>query len=212
MNNVQKQSVYISMSDTKPGQRRYQRTYRTILEAAQQLIAEKGVAALSMRSLAAEADYSAGALYKYFDSKDDLLSAVAEAGFEQLADAVEAAIMPDASPPDNLRASGRAYQQFALNHPEIYKLMFSHQKRDDKTILHGALQDRAFNLMKGVIEQGIDNGDFTAKDDYGAVDMAFHAWTLTHGIVMLRIAGVAAHPDFEDISQRVFKALQRGMR
>ncbi len=48
----------------------------SILNAAARLFARKGVNSATMADIAAEADLSAGALYRYFDSKDELLRAV----------------------------------------------------------------------------------------------------------------------------------------
>jgi len=47
-----------------------------ILRAAARMFVRKGVDAATMQEIAAEADLSAGAIYRYFPSKDDLLRAV----------------------------------------------------------------------------------------------------------------------------------------
>jgi TetR/AcrR family transcriptional regulator, transcriptional repressor of aconitase len=47
-----------------------------ILEAAAGLFARKGISSATMAEIAAEADLSAGAIYRYFSSKDELLRAV----------------------------------------------------------------------------------------------------------------------------------------
>ncbi|MRR32158.1 TetR/AcrR family transcriptional regulator, partial [bacterium] len=52
-------------TEISPSERRYQRTRQSILEAAQAILSEQGIEALSMRALAEKADYSPAALYKY---------------------------------------------------------------------------------------------------------------------------------------------------
>lgn len=47
-----------------------------ILDAAARLFARRGVSSATMAEIAAEADLSAGAIYRYFRSKDELMRAV----------------------------------------------------------------------------------------------------------------------------------------
>jgi AcrR family transcriptional regulator len=60
-----------------PQQRRSQERVERILDAAASLLEERGVAALSTRSVAARAGVSVGSLYRFFADIDDVLRAVA---------------------------------------------------------------------------------------------------------------------------------------
>ena len=62
--------------ERSPRQRRHAATLDRIVEAAGALVAEGGVEALSMGRLADAVDFTAGALYRYFPSKDAVLSAL----------------------------------------------------------------------------------------------------------------------------------------
>ncbi len=55
----------------------------SILDAAARLFARKGVNSATMSDIAAEAGLSAGAIYRYFGSKDDLLRAVFDEAVER---------------------------------------------------------------------------------------------------------------------------------
>jgi len=59
-----------------PRERRHEQTLALITDAAMRLVEEGGLEALSINKLAAVVDYTPGALYRYFDSKDALLSAL----------------------------------------------------------------------------------------------------------------------------------------
>ncbi len=63
-----------------PSQRRRQREReahrRAILDAAERLLSEKGFDAVTMEELAREAEFSVGALYMFFDNKEDLCGEV----------------------------------------------------------------------------------------------------------------------------------------
>lgn len=59
-----------------PRQRRKRKNLEAILERALDLFAEKGPAGLTIRELAAALDYTPGALYRYVESKGELLQRV----------------------------------------------------------------------------------------------------------------------------------------
>jgi AcrR family transcriptional regulator len=61
---------------TKVTQQHVDARRESILEAAARLFARRGLNGATMADIAAEADLSAGALYRYFSSKDDLMRAV----------------------------------------------------------------------------------------------------------------------------------------
>ena len=59
---------------------------------------ERGAADLSLREIARRAGFSPGALYKYFDSKDDVIKALADGAMGALLlefDKVPAELPPD---------------------------------------------------------------------------------------------------------------------
>src|SRR6201992_4354102 len=62
-----------------------------LLAAAARPVRERGLGALSLRELAREAEVSHAAPRRHFADRQALLDALAEAGFERLADEVSAA-------------------------------------------------------------------------------------------------------------------------
>ncbi len=66
-------------------------TIDEIKEIARRHIAEKGAAALSLRAIAREMGMTSPALYRYFASRDDLVTALIVDAYNSLADALEAA-------------------------------------------------------------------------------------------------------------------------
>ena len=59
-------------------------TRRAILDAALSLFVSDGYAQVSIRNIAAKVEYSPGAIYSYFTSKDEIFFALAEEGFRLL--------------------------------------------------------------------------------------------------------------------------------
>src|ERR671924_528161 len=70
---------------------RHQSTRDEIMEVARKHIADEGAAALSLREIARQMRMTAPALYRYFKSRDDLVTALIVTAYDSLADALEAA-------------------------------------------------------------------------------------------------------------------------
>src|ERR1700754_1736639 len=96
-----------------------------ILQASLALMNEGGLGALSMREVARRAGVSHQAPYHYFADREAILAELAGDGFDKLHDYMVSAL-GHARPNRGSRAKalGEAYVRFALNHPELFKLMF----------------------------------------------------------------------------------------
>jgi AcrR family transcriptional regulator len=71
---------------------------REILEAAGRCFAEKGFHSTSMQDLFAATGLTAGLVYRYFSSKDELIATLAGEALEQLHAGVEEAILAEEPP------------------------------------------------------------------------------------------------------------------
>src|ERR1700689_1533481 len=108
-------------------QRRAERGYHhgnlkeALLQAALGLIAEKGAAGFTFADAARMAGVSPAAPYRHFRDRDELLSSIAQRGFEQC-DAQPPAGWDEARP-DPVRAFervGKAFLGFARQEPAFY--------------------------------------------------------------------------------------------
>jgi AcrR family transcriptional regulator len=98
-----------------------------ILEAAGSIVATEGIDGLTIRAVAQALSYSPAALYEYFDSKEAILAALYFGGADGLGAQCERAVVEisrGASSVDALLALGHAYRSYALNHAELYRLVF----------------------------------------------------------------------------------------
>lgn len=97
-----------------------------IKETAWKQIAEFGAPALSLRAIARELKITAPAIYNYFPSRDDLVTALIVDAFTSLADSQKAAIETISSSKTTKRftALGLAYRDWALQYPQRYHLIF----------------------------------------------------------------------------------------
>jgi len=95
-----------------------------------QALALPELESMSLRQLAAAVGVSAAAVYRHFDSREQLLFELVGIGFDRLSAAFEQACPADRAPAnalqaiDRLERLGRAYLQFAQDEPALWRLMF----------------------------------------------------------------------------------------
>jgi AcrR family transcriptional regulator len=81
------------MSRREPVQRRSRKRVELLLTAATELLAEGGVEALTMRSLAARADIPVATIYRYFANRDEIIAAYLDHELQQIDEAVVTAVL-----------------------------------------------------------------------------------------------------------------------
>ncbi|MGW8491203.1 TetR/AcrR family transcriptional regulator [Streptomyces sp. NPDC055886] len=97
-----------------------------IKDEARKQLAEEGAAKLSLRAVARELGMVSSALYRYFPSRDDLLTALIVDAFDAIgAVAEQAAERSEALPPaGRWVAVACAVREWALAHPHEYALIY----------------------------------------------------------------------------------------
>src|SRR5688500_14212211 len=94
-----------------------------ILDAARELFLEEGQGGVTMRSVADRVGVTATALYRHFESKDALVHAVIDGGFQTFGGYLYRSLK-GATAAERMRLSGQAYLDFALEQPEMYRTLF----------------------------------------------------------------------------------------
>ncbi|MFF6806986.1 WHG domain-containing protein [Streptomyces sp. NPDC012616] len=97
-----------------------------IKEEARRQLASEGAAKLSLRAVARELGMVSSALYRYFPSRDDLLTALIIDAYDSLGESAEAAhtTVEGAAPLERWVAVGEAVRAWALAHPHEYALIY----------------------------------------------------------------------------------------
>ena len=97
-----------------------------IKEAARRQLAEEGAAKLSLRAVARELGMVSSALYRYFPSRDELLTALIIDAYDSLGESAERArdAAADAAPVARWTAVCEAVRGWALAHPHEYALIY----------------------------------------------------------------------------------------
>src|SRR5687768_18071983 len=101
-------------------------TVREIKQTARRVLVDQGVDGLALRAVAREMGMSAPALYRYFDSREDLVEHVVADLYDELVAVLEAArdAVPASDPGPQLLATGRAFREWALAHHAEFGLLF----------------------------------------------------------------------------------------
>ncbi len=158
-----------------------------ILEAAEKLLIEAGnEEAVSIRALAETVGCTPPAIYMHFEDKDQLFFAVCSLRFEEFDRFVHAEGDAIEDPLQSLRARGKAYIRFGLEHPEHYKLLMM----VPKTKLASELGPEApgmtaFVHLVEAVQRCIDAGSIS--EEHGATQIALALWSACHGITALLI-------------------------
>jgi AcrR family transcriptional regulator len=95
-----------------------------ILEAAKRVFHEKGEEGAAMRAIAAEAGYTAGALYSYFPAKEDIYAAILADSLAALGRAIRNAADRPADPAARARAAAHAFYDYYRSQPGELDLGF----------------------------------------------------------------------------------------
>ncbi|MEU9115798.1 TetR/AcrR family transcriptional regulator [Streptomyces sp. NPDC048483] len=101
-------------------------TTREITAIALRQMAADGPGAISLRGIAREMGMTARALYSYFATRDDLITALISDISTSLADALEGArdAVPATDPGGRLLAWGQALREWALANPAGFRLIY----------------------------------------------------------------------------------------
>jgi AcrR family transcriptional regulator len=157
-----------------------------ILQAALQLVEEKGAAALTMREIAGLLGYSATALYQHFAGKEDLLLALKLQAGDLLAAEMELA-QQEPTIDAQLRDMGHRYVRFGLENPAYYRLIFQDSVVGlVPTAEQLARMRRSWAIMRDTLAAWV------AAHRLHGIDVDREAnvlWAMGHGITSLALAG-----------------------
>lgn len=161
-----------------------------IIDAASKIIADGGIDHLTIRAVASRLGYSPGALYEYFDSKDAILASLYFEGTDGLGVRCEQAMadLPEgATVIDALTALGHSYRIFALEHADLYRLVFGGFKSPPQLESpdYPDANRGGFGMLVQVARRGIEEGVFI---DLPIPVIAVAAWSAVHGFVSLELS------------------------
>jgi AcrR family transcriptional regulator len=171
-----------------PRRRRHRANLERVITAATQVVFEDGLDALSIKRVADLADYTPGALYRYFPSKDALLVAVVGRLLEGLAGRLAAA--QARSPLARVVEQSRIYLAFADEQPHAFALV-SAMVGDPRNLIGDQAQVAAIIAAivgaLGPVASALDEAAAAGQLEPGSArDRALALFASLQGVLQLR--------------------------
>ncbi len=166
-----------------------------IIKKALELIDKKGLDGFSMREVARELGVSHGAPYRHFPDKDALISQITVEGFLILSKYLNNAFTQEISPVEQLAEMGRQYLEFALSHPDYYRLLFDIKKYAKTECLPEDPESIAGNATFELLENQIRKISSEKTPEEISAD-ALIVWSSVHGLAMLLMSGNLLYKGF----------------
>jgi TetR/AcrR family transcriptional repressor of nem operon len=140
-----------------------------LLDAAEEVLLERGLAAATMADVAAAADVAKGTVYLYFESKTELLAGLRARYLERFATALDGGVsaggrarLPYAARIEKLVA---ASFDFALAHHRLHHLLLHQAGFSERDVFA-----RARSAIATLIEAGVAGGEIDVPDPALATD------------------------------------------
>lgn len=157
---------------------------RQLLTQAASMAADAGPETISLRELARRTGVSHSAPVHHFGTRRGLLTALATAGFKDLADALSTRA-------GDLYDLGVTYVTWALEHPGHYAVMWQPRLLDESDVALKEWRGRAWDLLSAAVAARTDEpGDVRRA----GVD-AQAAFAIVHGLSGLWLSGALAVPE-----------------
>ena len=159
-----------------------------ILTRACELYLEGGAEAVSMRRLARDLGVTAPALYRHYDSREEMLLDVVAEAYRRLSERLYGALS-GRTPAERLYLAGQAYLDFALDQPKYYEMLYTPahtlgaEEFPEQVTEQVASVGRFFNDR---VRECIDAGLFQPIDP---ADVSGTLWAHAHGLISIYLRG-----------------------
>lgn len=159
-----------------------------LIDAALEMVAERGLAGLSIRQIARQVGVTHSAPYRHFKAKDELLAAMAVVGFEHLHQKMERAVDEREEALDKIYACGLAYVNFAVRNPAKFRVMFSaYARQKEKSAELAEAYENGYSVLVDTIEECQRVGVIRSGS---TEERAMAAWACVHGLASLFVNGI----------------------
>jgi len=202
------------MKKTRREERR-EETIQEIKNLAWQQLAEVGADQLSLRKISRDMRMSSAALFRYFDCRQVLLTALIQDAFESMNQAIAMDVKNSAhlSVQEQILTACRAYRTWAKSHPAHYAMIYGSPLQDyspDWISLALSAQG-SLEIFIELITNALQNGEISIEVDHSPLDpnllnqlqtvissrkyetspkilyTVIKGWTILHGIVSLEV-------------------------
>lgn len=212
---------------TAPRKEREKRRRReAIVDAAEEVIRERGFDSATMDEIAERAELSKGALYLYFENKMALYLAICERGSAKLNRQFADVLALDRTGLELIRKLGEVYIDFIREHP-VYFQAFSHYEgvMDDSFLADSEIAQQceeharqSLTYITRTLQIGMQDG--TIDNSYDPKELAVLIWACSRGVVQMMATNNRGHHfkmigeldlNMDSLLSSLLKLLENGM-
>jgi AcrR family transcriptional regulator len=157
-----------------------------ILDHGQRLLLRDGYQNLNLDELAKAIEYSKGTIYLHFETKEDLVLAIATRALKGRTLLFERAAKFEGRTRERMRAIGFACCDFAVNHRDYFNIemmlksaSFWENASAERRRLHGMQAGHTFQIVSGIVVDAIRAGD--VPPDTRPADVTLSLISITMG-------------------------------
>lgn len=147
------------------------------LNAAEKIVRNQGLSALTARAIATEVGYALGTLYNMFENLDDVILHVNARTLDTMHDEMK--------PARSITALAKVYIRFAGANPHVWNMLFEHTQKTSGTLpeWYQARIERMFSLAEALLAKEIETDKKSLKRSTKVL------WASIHGICSLSLNG-----------------------
>jgi len=184
-----------------------------LIKEALVMVGKSGVESITLREITTKVGASRSAIYRHFSSKDELVKAVIQAGFEILDNAIRPTLLSDDTVLNRLQNMGKAYIAFAIENPKVYRMIFGHEvqsQREESCDINDETQAKGFHALVSLLREGQEKKVFKEGDP---ALLATYVWSNVHGVSILLIDGhLHVKENLEALFELSYDVMINGMK
>lgn len=186
-----------------------ERTYNEIMEAAKNIIHDKGHEAITVRSLAEVTGYAHTNLYYYFKDMNALLWALRINMIEDMINELTSIPIKKEDPVDEIQVAFLTYTDYFLNHPNVFRFFYFYpfvQPEEDNR--YQKLEHQFQNIWQTSFSRLVQEGIIKPEDVEITAKTIIYA---LQGMIMLRFSSNGSRMR-EEVRKEIIKLIDYLLR
>jgi len=163
-----------------------------ILRAARKLFFKKGLNSITVENIAKEAELSKGAVYLYFNSKEEIYAQILLNDIDKFNKSLSNIFRNDENAAEMLIRFVKIYIDFFLNDRELFRILMTFMLYTDHSSFSEELTgqliqttNKTMNTVEQIFQMGIDRGEFLPHINNRQNRNTL--WGLMNGIISLHL-------------------------
>lgn len=155
-----------------------------VLKAAETIVIDEGVNALTVRKVAMEIGYTVGSIYMVFENMRDLIMHVKGRTLDELADELDEVSSGEDAVERRILAVANAYLGFAHDHYNRWRMIFDASNNEPAPAWYLEKIARAMSIVETLFRQLLPDA---SAEQVAAATQAL--WSGVHGVCVLSLNG-----------------------